>query len=152
MNWLVELFVVVALFGFIFAVFSAAPQGPLAAASNRQTAETIYTSVLKMLYDPAFLDQLDRAICGDRGARGTVEAMLRNALGGLAYNFTVYPAGRLPACLVCSPPGNILYNSTLPYDPGLKRGYSGPFSWTLRTRAMLPDGAEVEVFIGVGRP
>lgn len=152
MSWLVELFVVLVLLGVVFYMFAAAPQGPLAASSNRQTAESIYTNVLKLLYDPSFLDQLGRAVCNDGAARAAVASMIRAAVGPVAYNFTVVPSGRLPACLRCRQPGAVLYNSTSPYDAMQRRGYSGPFSWTLTTKVMLPDGGEVMVFMGVGRP
>ncbi|MEM0370386.1 MAG: hypothetical protein QXE80_06810 [Pyrobaculum sp.] len=146
MKWLVELFFVVAMVGSVVAFFATAPQGPVSESSNREAMEQLYTNVGVLVIDPQFLRALEEAIC-DGARTWVVRNMVETALGApYVYNVTVYPSGLLPPCLACAPRDGPLLTIARP------SGYSGPYTWHVEYRVVLPSGAQVVVALGIGRP
>lgn len=142
---MIELFVVVALLGAVVALFATQPQSPVAVSSNRETAEQVYTNVVRLFLDPGFLSALEEAVCTRDNSK--VRSALEASLGPqYVYNFTVRLAGTPPPCLACVDVGGRLLNVTRPLN------FKGPYTWSGVFRTVLPSGAQVEVFIGVGRP
>lgn len=148
MRWIIELFVVVVMLGAVVGLFSTQPQSPLVASSNRETAEQLYTNVARLFLDPGFLAQLENAICNP-AQRDVLRSVLDASVGPqYLYNFTVRRSqGPPPACLACANYGDKLLSVARP-----REGFIGPYAWSATFRAVLPSGAQVEVFIGVGRP
>ncbi len=147
MRWALELFVVVVMLGAVTYFFAQTPQGPVAAQSNRETMEQLYTNLARLVFEPQFLNALEGALCNDVNMRNYVQTALETSLGPqYLYNVTVLPGRLLPPCLACAQPGDRLVSFARP------RGYGGPAAFNATFYAVLPSGADVKIVIAVGRP